>query len=380
MTSINVILLMAGRSERFSSDENKLLYCLHHRPLFTYSLETFLSFLEISRIFIVISKNHEEKIKHIIEQNYDSNRITYVYGGISRAESVRNAVKLIDSDYVFIHDAARPLVTKEDIRNMIDKLSNYTCGTLYHKVFDTIKMVDKNKTSTINRDYLRAVSTPQFFSKQLYSTILHPVMDDCEITDELCLFENETIGFIEETKNNKKVTTKQDLEEVEYILDCKQVYKIGHSFDFHPLSEGRKLILGGIEIPYEKGLLGHSDADVVYHVVAESIMGALGIGDLGTLFPDTDIQFKNMSSDFFVKKVMEQVVEKGYKIQNMDIIIYLEKPNLKNYKVLMAKNIKQLTNCDYINVKATTLEKKGLIGNGFGIASEAVTLIKKDIQ
>ena len=116
-------------------------------------------------------------------------------------------------------------------------------------------------------------------------------MDDCEITDELCLFENETIGFIEETKNNKKVTTKQDLEEVEYILDCKQVYKIGHSFDFHPLSEGRKLILGGIEIPYEKGLLGHSDADVVYHVVAESIMGALGIGDLGTLFPDTDIQF-----------------------------------------------------------------------------------------
>lgn len=379
MISVNAILLMAGKSERFSSDENKILYSLHHRPLFTYSLDILYSFSEISTIIIVLSPENEEKVKNIVNQNYHSEKIQYVYGGNSRAESVRNAIRFVDSDYVLIHDAARPLITKADIQNILHHLPLYTCGTLYHKVFDTIKMVEGHQVSTINREHLRAVSTPQFFAKQLYATILNPPLKDDAITDELTLFENEVIGFIEETGHNKKVTTQRDLEEVAFLLDKNAIYKIGHSFDFHPFGEGRKLILGGIEIPYEKGLLGHSDADVVYHVVAESIMGALGMGDLGTLFPDDDIQWKDMSSDFFVKKVMEYAIQTGYHIQNIDVIIYLEKPNLKEYKIRMAKHIQQLTNCAYINVKATTLEKKGLIGNGFGIASEAVTLIKKDI-
>ena len=152
---------------------------------------------------------------------------------------------------------------------------------------------------------------------------------------------------------------------------------IGHSFDFHPFEENRKLILGGVEIPYSKGLAGHSDADVVYHVVAESIMGALGIGDLGTLFPDTDNKYLNMNSAYLIKEVMKHLEQSFYRVENIDVIIYLEKPNLKNYKIQMAKNIKELINCNYVNVKATTLEKKGLIGNGFGIASEAVVLLKK---
>lgn len=389
MLKINLILLMAGKSERFKQDtleeENKILYKLHHRPLFTYSIDTFTAFKEIEKIIIVTTPNDEAVIKNIISQNYPYLNIQYVYGGMTRSQSVRNALKEVDADYILIHDAARPLVAQEDIKRLIEAMPKYVCGSLYHKVYDTIKYVEESSVRTINRDQLKAVSTPQFFSKKLYQDIMNPKIADPLITDELSLFENgkidiEQICFIEESKNNKKVTTLKDIDEIEFNLNQNQIYKIGHSFDFHPFEIGRKLILGGVNIEYEKGLLGHSDADVVYHVVAESIMGALGIGDLGTLFPDSDKKYKDMPSDYFVTTVMKELDENGYMVQNIDVIIYLEKPNLKNYKDQMANNIKQLTKCQFVNVKATTLEKKGLIGNGYGIASEALTLIKrKDI-
>lgn len=375
MKTINAILLMAGKSERFINNQNKLMYELNNRPLFTYSLETILSVDEIDKVIIVVSNILKEQIKSIIEQNnYLSKKIEYVIGGATRAESVRNAIKCVDSNYVLIHDAARPLVTKKDILELISMMSKYKCGTLYHKIYDTIKYVDDDIVKTVNRDKLKAVSTPQFFSSDLYKIILNPQIEDSLITDELCLFEKEDICFVEESSNNDKVTTTKDLDK---ILYNNEIYKIGHSFDFHPFEINRKLILGGIEIKFDKGLLGHSDADVVYHVVAESIMGALGMGDLGTLFPDTDKTFKDMPSDYFVKEVMKKLDESKYIIQNIDLIIYLERPNLKDYKVKIANNIKKLTRCEYINVKATTLEKKGLIGNGLGIASESVVLIKK---
>ncbi len=377
MKTISTILLMAGKSERFSEDENKLLYTLHHRPLFTYSLETFLSIKEIEKIIIVVSNQTKNIITDYISQNYDEAKICYVFGGSTRAQSVRNAIKEVKSDFVLIHDAARPLTPKEDILRLISKMDTYLCGTLYHKVYDTIKMTSNNQTTNVDRNQLKAISTPQFFAKSLYPMILSPQITDEAITDELTLFPTEPIAFVEESKSNKKVTTKKDLDEIIYHLEKSSFYKIGHSFDFHPFEKGRKLILGGVEIPFEKGLMGHSDADVVYHVVAESIMGALELGDLGTLFPDTDDAFKDMNSAFFVKEVVKKMDEAGYEIQNIDLIIYLEKPNLKNYKIQMAKNIKELTNCSFINVKATTLEKQGLIGNGFGIASEAVVLIKR---
>lgn len=386
MLKISLILLMAGKSERFNQnvvdEENKILYTLHHRPLFTYSMDAFHIFKEIEKLIMVISKEEEERIKNIVSQNYTHLDIQYVYGGKTRAESVRNALKEVSSDYVLIHDAARPLVSQEDIKKMIEMMPQYACGSLYHKVYDTVKYVAQSSIQTINRDYLKAVSTPQFFAKKLYQDILYPRQEDAAITDELSLFENgildiKQICFIEESNSNKKVTTRKDIDEIEFYLEHHPVYKIGHSFDFHPFEVGRKCILGGVEIPYEKGLMGHSDADVVYHVVAESIMGALCLGDLGTLFPDNDIKYKDISSDYFIKIVMEKLDKSGYVVENIDVIIYLEKPNLKDYKMQMAKNIKQLIQCQFINVKATTLEKKGLIGNGYGIASEAVTLIKR---
>ncbi len=158
------------------------------------------------------------------------------------------------------------------------------------------------------------------------------------------------------------------------------MFRIGHSKDTHRLVENRPLILGGIRIPFEMGLLGHSDADVVLHVVAEAIIGALGLGDLGTFFPDTDKIYKNMESSFFVREALKLMKSKGYSINNIDISVYLEKPILKDYKPLMKANIANLleTSIDNVNVKATRNEGLGFIGRMEGISAEAVVLVKRE--
>ncbi len=374
---INAILLMAGMSSRFNDSTNKVIYEINEKPLFIYSLDVLYNHKNIEHIYITVNKNNKDEITNIIENNYNMSKITIIEGGATRSHSVRNAIACIDADYVLIHDSARPLIQHIDIDNLISQMPNYKCGTLAHKVYDTIKEVDSG-VKTVDRNKLYAVSTPQFFHKSLYQQILNPELDEALITDEISLFEKkEPVAFVLESRNNLKVTTVDDLDYVRYILEGKKEYKVGHSFDLHTLEEGRKLILGGVTFDTSYGLKGHSDADVVYHVVAESLMGALGIGDLGTLFPDTDPKFKGQDSKYFVEEVMKRLVEQQYLVENIDVIIYLEKPNLKNYKKQMAQNIKALTACSYVNVKATTLEKQGIIGKGYGIASEAVCLIRK---
>lgn len=158
------------------------------------------------------------------------------------------------------------------------------------------------------------------------------------------------------------------------------MYRIGHAKDTHRLVAGRKLILGGVEIPFHLGLLGHSDADVVLHVVSECIIGALGLGDLGTFFPDTDPQYKNKESSYFVNEVIMLMKQKGYLVNNIDISIYLEKPILSPYKLQIKANVCSLLQIkpEFVNVKATRGEGLGYIGRGEGITAEAVVLLKNE--
>lgn len=157
------------------------------------------------------------------------------------------------------------------------------------------------------------------------------------------------------------------------------MYRIGHAKDVHRLVQQRKLILGGIEILHPVGLLGHSDADVVLHVVAESIIGALGLGDLGTHFPDTSEKYKNMASSYFVTEAVQLMKQHHYVVENIDITVYLEEPMLKEYKQPMREHIARLLEVDpsQVNVKATRYEGMGFIGRKEGIAAEAVVLIQK---
>lgn len=157
------------------------------------------------------------------------------------------------------------------------------------------------------------------------------------------------------------------------------MFRIGQGFDVHQLTEGRPLIIGGIEIPYEKGLLGHSDADVLLHTVADACLGAIGEGDIGRHFPDTDPEFKDADSAKLLEHVWKLVKEKGYELVNADCTIIAQKPKMASYIDQMRERIAQLleTDNENINVKATTTEKLGFTGRGEGIASQVAVLLQK---
>lgn len=158
--------------------------------------------------------------------------------------------------------------------------------------------------------------------------------------------------------------------------------RIGQSTDIHQLKEGRKLILGGVHIPFERGLAGHSDADVLLHVVAEAILGALGLGDLGTWFPDTDMVNKDLDSQVIVREIVKKMDEMGYCVGNIDTLLLCEAPKLVSYKEQMCEQIAQLLNVErtQVNVKATTGEKMGFIGRGEGIMAQAVVLLENKVN
>lgn len=157
------------------------------------------------------------------------------------------------------------------------------------------------------------------------------------------------------------------------------MFRVGHGYDVHKLVEGRKLILGGVNIPHETGLLGHSDADVVVHAIMDAVLGGAGMDDIGTLFPDTDERFKDISSLALLKNVVDMIREKKYEIGNIDSTIIAEKPRLRAYIDKMKDNIANICNIEVenINIKATTEEGLGFTGSRDGIAAHAVVLIAK---
>ena len=155
--------------------------------------------------------------------------------------------------------------------------------------------------------------------------------------------------------------------------------RIGNGYDVHVLAEGRKLILGGVEIPHTKGVLGHSDGDVLVHAIMDAMLGALALGDIGQHFPDTDMKYENIDSTILLKRVKELIAERGYKIINLDSIIVLQKPKVKPYIEAMRKRIAEVLEIDVeqVSIKATTEEKLGFTGDESGVKSYCVVLLEK---
>ena len=157
------------------------------------------------------------------------------------------------------------------------------------------------------------------------------------------------------------------------------VMRIGHGFDVHRLIEGRKCIIGGVDIPFERGLLGHSDADVLLHAICDALLGAAALGDIGRHFPDTDARYKGIDSRALLKQVSALIAERGYRVENIDATIIAEAPKMSPHTAQMVQNIADDIGieCAQVNVKATTTERLGFTGRGEGIAAEAVCLIRK---
>ncbi|MFP3859883.1 MAG: 2-C-methyl-D-erythritol 2,4-cyclodiphosphate synthase [Bacteroidales bacterium] len=154
-------------------------------------------------------------------------------------------------------------------------------------------------------------------------------------------------------------------------------YRIGFGYDVHQLAEGRKLILGGIEIPSEKGCVAHSDGDVLIHAICDAILGAAALGDIGTHFPDTDPHYKDISSSILLEECLKKIKEKDFILINIDSTICLQKPKLSNYKGQISNSLKNLTGIEDVSVKATTTEKLGFVGEERGVSAYSVVMLQK---
>ena len=373
LPSVTAIIVAAGASRRMGFD--KLSYRLPDgRTVLETSCALFAAHPAVDELVLVAGGNRPqcEAIAAACPKP-----CTVVQGGATRADSVRSGLAAAKGQLVAIHDAARPFASAEIITAALQAAAESGAAAPAVPVKDTIKVADKDGkvVATPDRATLYAVQTPQCFDRALYLQALEAVSGEKAslVTDDCSLFElaGLPVTLTAGDYANLKITTKEDLQK-------EKTMRIGHGYDVHRLVEDRKLILGGVEVPYEKGLLGHSDADVLLHAVMDAVLGAAALGDIGQHFPDTDPAYKGADSLALTREVAKIIAAHGYKVGNIDATILCQRPKLAPHIPAMRQNIADAFGLplDAVSVKATTEEYLGFTGEGLGIAAHAVALIE----
>ena len=362
------IIVAAGKGTRIGFD--KMLYKLDGVTVVERSVKAFCNNAFIDGI-VAVAGDNIELIKEITAKYPKVKAV--VKGGKERAQSVANGLaQLTEGGLVAVHDGARPFVTDDIINSCIEAAAITGAAIPCVPVKDTVKMADGNRVEkSLERSKLYITQTPQVFDIDSYKKLLTE-NTDFTVTDDAQLFEKAgyTVTICPGSYENFKITTVDDIKKENKM-------RIGHGYDVHKLVENRKLILGGVEIPYEKGSLGHSDADVLLHAISDSLLGAMALGDIGKHFPDTDERYKGADSTVLMAEVKKLISAEGAKIENVDATILCQRPKLRGYIDTMRSNIAKTLEIpvECVSVKATTEEGLGFTGSGEGIAVHCVCLL-----
>ncbi|MCI7102073.1 MAG: 2-C-methyl-D-erythritol 2,4-cyclodiphosphate synthase [Faecalibacterium sp.] len=382
---VSAVLVAAGSSTRMGFD--KLSFDLGGETVLHRSIRAFAQCPLVDVIILVAGSNRA----FAQQQAADCAKpVCVVAGGATRAESAKNGVLAASGALVAVHDAARPFVSQQVITAALEAAARCGAAAPAVPVKDTIKAAVRGSGKTVpescfvhatpDRSTLYAVQTPQCFDRAAYLAALEEL--DAEkarlVTDDCSLFEltGRPVQLTQGDYANLKITTREDLPRPEQKEEHKM--RIGHGYDVHRLVEGRKLILGGVEVPFEKGLLGHSDADVLAHAVMDAVLGAAALGDIGQHFPDNDPVYSGADSLKLARRVAEILKEHGFRIENIDATLLCQRPKLAPHIPAMRRNLADAFGLpvDAVSVKATTEEHLGFTGEGLGIAAHAVALIE----
>ena len=382
---VSAVLVAAGSSTRMGFD--KLSFDLGGETVLHRSIRAFAQCPLVDEIILVAGSNRA----FAQQQAADCAKpVCVVAGGATRAESAKNGVLAASGALVAVHDAARPFVGQQVITAALEAAAQCGAAAPAVPVKDTIKAAVRGSGKTVpescfvhatpDRSTLYAVQTPQCFDRAAYLAALEEL--DAEkarlVTDDCSLFEltGRPVQLTQGDYANLKITTREDLPRPEQKEEHKM--RIGHGYDVHRLVEGRKLILGGVEVPFEKGLLGHSDADVLAHAVMDAVLGAAALGDIGQHFPDNDPVYSGADSLKLARRVAEILKEHGFRVENIDATLLCQRPKLAPHIPAMRRNLADAFGLpvDAVSVKATTEEHLGFTGEGLGIAAHAVALIE----
>jgi 2-C-methyl-D-erythritol 4-phosphate cytidylyltransferase/2-C-methyl-D-erythritol 2,4-cyclodiphosphate synthase len=377
------VIVAAGKSERMGGLE-KALAPLAGEPLLLHSVKTFDRSDVVDEIVVVTRRDLLDRVHRMVAGCAKVKGV--VRGGATRGESARHGLGALSQDVelVLVHDGARPLVTKELIARVAAAAAERGAAIPGLAPSATMKRAsDGLATATLDRSDLREAQTPQGFRRGLLAKAFAAALRDrFEGTDEAAAVERAglPVAIVEGERRNLKVTVPEDLIVAEALaagLAPPRSTRIGHGRDVHRLVEGRPLVLGGVAIPHSRGLLGHSDADVVAHAVCDALLGAAGRGDLGVHFPDSDERWKDAPGAELLARTVEILREVGYVPVNVDVTVSAASPRLAPYRERMIENLAEALElpASRVSVKFGTTEGLGFEGREEGISADAVALV-----
>ena len=389
---VEVIVAAAGRSRRLGPGVPKQYLSLGGEPLIRHSLRQFETHPRVENIVVVVDE--EAEFRRRVPSGFLKIGAV-VRGGEQRQESVFQGLRQVDpASLVLVHDAARPFLSADLISAVIDAAEASGAAVPVQPVTDTPKLLDRRGTirKTLTRSRVVLAQTPQGFSARLLLEA-HEAARHRRIrsTDDASLVERlgHPVTPVPGSADNLKVTTREDLLAAEKFLSRSKAdhsavgapatgFRTGIGFDQHPLVAGRRLVLGGVEIPFDRGLEGHSDADVLTHAVCDALLGGANLGDLGSWFPDSDPRYRGVRSLDLLEKVALEIGRKDLRVVNLDITVVAEKPLLGPHREAMRRNLAVALDCAEaaVSVKASRSGGLGPVGRGEGIAAWCVALLE----
>jgi 2-C-methyl-D-erythritol 4-phosphate cytidylyltransferase / 2-C-methyl-D-erythritol 2,4-cyclodiphosphate synthase len=379
---VAAILAAGGRGLRLGQAQPKQLIEIAGRSILERSVSLFASHPEVDEIVVALPE--ELAARPAVYLLDAAKQLRVVAGGARRQDSVAAAFRAVSdrADVVVIHDAARPFASADLIARTIAAAAESGAALAAIEARDTVKQVrDRLVQQTLDRHTIFLAQTPQAFRRDVLRDALAVGGD---ATDEAALAERagHPVRIVEGEASNIKITTPEDLAIATAIAQHApkpaRTGRAGLGYDLHRLVEGRPLILGGVTIPFERGLAGHSDADAICHAVTDAILGAAGAGDIGRHFPDTDPRWKGASSLDLLRRAVQIVGELGFSVGNVDATVILERPKLTPHIDAMRSRLADVLGVaiDRVSVKAKTNEGMGEIGRGEAIAVHAIALVR----
>jgi 2-C-methyl-D-erythritol 4-phosphate cytidylyltransferase / 2-C-methyl-D-erythritol 2,4-cyclodiphosphate synthase len=388
---VTAIIAAGGRGLRFGGGSPKQLIEIGGRAILERSVAAFLAHPAVNEVVVALPQPLTDAPPPYLRGAGKPLRI--VSGGARRQDSVANAFRAADaaSDVIVIHDAARPFASADLIARTIAAAAESGAAVAAVQACDTVKRTDDGPADagryvreTIARETIYLAQTPQAFRRDVLDDALAQTID---ATDEATLAERagHVVRIVEGEASNLKITTRADLVLAEAIArsaDSRaapaRTGRAGIGYDLHRLVEGRPLILGGVTIPFDRGLAGHSDADAVCHAITDAVLGAAGAGDIGRHFPDKDPAWKGASSVDLLRRAVEVVRDRGYEIGNVDATVIAERPKLLPHIDAMTANVAAALgiSVDRVSIKGKTNEGIGELGRSEAIAVHAIALIR----
>jgi 2-C-methyl-D-erythritol 4-phosphate cytidylyltransferase/2-C-methyl-D-erythritol 2,4-cyclodiphosphate synthase len=384
------IVPAAGRGERFTPSNPfgapKQYTPLLGKSILEWTLLALLSEPRIDAIVVVIAAG--DSLWPQLAAKLNSPKLKTTTGGAHRQQSVMHGLEFLasqaaENDWVMVHDAARPCVSRGEITALADALEQTLSGAvLAVPIVDTVKRQRDETLETVDRAGLWRALTPQVFAfAQLRRALQNAADAGLAVTDEAQAMERLGIhaSLVRGSPFNIKVTRAEDLNVAAGILKMGESnnMRVGQGMDVHAFGEGDHVVLGGVRLAHHQGVVAHSDGDVVIHALCDALLGAMGQGDIGQHFPDTDPRYRGADSRVFLRVVAELMHTAGLKLVNADITVLAEAPRIAAHRGAMAANLAADLNAeaDLINIKATTTERLGFIGRKEGLAALASVLL-----